>query len=271
MTLYRNPREEAEMAEMELEETQENEVNEIMSQEPTSVEDATFKKRYGDLRAHADRQAREAKERIAALEARVEAAARGQIKPPKSKEEVSAWAKEYPEFAGILETIVSDRIAEGLRESNGKLANIELRQKELDAQEAFLALQKLHPDLDKLLAKDSKFRKWLATQTPKIKSKMDSFDVDEASLVINLYKSQKKSTNAQGANEVDDSIEAAKVVRGSTGTSELSDDFGDYLFSESQIERESRKNPRWFTNNEDKIMEALRKGKVYMDLSGGAR
>ncbi len=70
-----------------------------------SAEEKTFKKRYGDLRRHAQKQKAEFEKELADIRAQLAQTAQDQIKLPKSEEEIDAWAKEYPDVAAIVETI----------------------------------------------------------------------------------------------------------------------------------------------------------------------
>ena len=81
-------------------------------QEPTSAEEKTFKKRYSDLRRHQQKQADELKAKITDLERQLSEAARKEMKLPKSEEEIEAWTKEYPDVAGIVETIATKKAQE---------------------------------------------------------------------------------------------------------------------------------------------------------------
>lgn len=266
MVKYRNPQKEFETQEVE-----ELEREEGLLREPAGTADEeVWKKRYADQQRYLSQVKNDFKARQDDLERKLDQALKGQIKAPKTDEDVEQWMSQYPEFAGILETILQKRIREATSTTDQKLSAIEHRQKELDVKEAFIELRRQHPDIDKLLAKDSEFRKWLEKSPQKYKDKMNSLDVDEASLVINVFKSQKKSTKSK----VDDDdffvSDAAKVVRPSTVT-EPDADAGDYEYTESQIERESKRNRKWYSNNEEKIMDAHRRGKVLFDVSGGAR
>ena len=267
MALYRNAREEAEMEEVEAYEQEE----EVMAVEPVTVEEAMWKKRYADLRRHSEQIKAEAKAEAEALKSRYEQLARGQVKLPKSEEDVVEWMGKYPEFAGILETIVSKRVEDGTRDAKRRLAELETKQQELTVQEAVMKLKKRHPDFDELRNSED-FWAWLDKQSGRDKAAiLEDLDVDNAAFVLDKYKSQKKKVKTRDEDDTNFEKEAAKVVRSGRGTQEISDDFGDYLFSESQIERESKRNPRWFDANEEKIMDAMRKGKIYMDITGGAR
>jgi hypothetical protein len=263
MTKYRNPRIEAEMADQEVIEQEEK----LMAEPATSTAEEIWKKRYGDLRRYTDNLQKDNSGRINDLEAKLDKALRGQLKAPKSDEDVEAWAREYPEFAGILESLVQKRIREATSRTEEKFAQVELRQKELDAQEAFIRLEKLHPDLDSLLAKDSDFRQWLSQQPEKYQNKMNGLDVDEASLVISKYKAENKKSTKSKVDDEDFYSNAAKVVK-RTVVEEPDADAGDYEFTESQIQKMDSKT---FERNEDAIMDAQRRGKILFDLSGGAR
>jgi replicative superfamily II helicase len=267
MTKYRNPRHEQEN--LELEEAEQEMA--FMAEPAASADDEVWKKRYGDLRRHSDGEIKKAKDRMTELENKLNQALRGQLKAPKSDEDIESWMKEYPEFSGILEAIVQKRIREATSQTEEKISKFEFKQKELDAKEAFMELRTLHPDLNELLGKDSEFRKWLEKQPQKIRDKMNGLDVDEADLVIRAYKSEKNPKKSKVDDEGFDVRGAAKAVRTPATGNELVDDFGDYEFTESQIEKESSRNRRWFEQNEAKIAEAARKGKILYDISGGAR
>lgn len=265
MTKYRNPREEAELLEQEIIDKEDK----LMKEPAATVEEETWKKRYGDQRRYLDQIRTEGQQRIAELEAKLDQALRGQIKAPKSKDEVAAWEKEYPEFASILETIVSDRIARATKSTTEELSRIQERQRDLEVEEAKLALKKLHPDCEALF-KDQKFKDWLLEQDEEIQNAiLHDINVKKASFVLNMYK-QEKGVKKSKVDDDTNPRDAAKVVATSNAFDPI-DDHGDFDFSESQIERESKADRRWFDRNEEKIMTALRKGRVLMDISGGAR
>lgn len=263
MTKYRNPRKELESLETEALEALEREY-----QEPAAtVEEEIWKKRAGDKDRYINQIKSESKAEIETLKQKLDQALRGQIKPPKSDDEIEAWTKEYPEFASILETIVQKRIEESTSTTRKTIEELSVQQKQLEVEKALVALRKLHPDFDKL-AKDEAFHTWLKTQKQKYQDAIyRSLDVDEADFVINMYKNKGKSSKVE---EEFDGRGAAEAVRSSRAVEEPSFG-GDYEFSESQVERESKNNRRWYEQNETKIMDAMRKGKFNYDLTGGAR
>lgn len=265
MTKYKNPRHELESQAVEEIEALEKEMREPAA----TVEETVWKKRYGDLRSHTDSIKKETESRITELEGKLEQALRGQLKAPKSDDEIEAWMKEYPEFASILETIVRKRIDESTSKTKKKLEELEQKESRVEAEKAILALKKIHPDLDEL-TRSEEFHKWLTTQRKKYQDAIySSLDVDEADFVISKYKAEKGKSSKVDDNGEDFSS-AAKVVRNSNVVEEPAS-FGDYEFSESQVEKLSKSNRRWYEQNEAKIIQAMQKGKFLYDLSGGAR
>lgn len=264
MVKYRNPRHEQENLETEFVEQE----MEILKEPANNVEEELWKKRYSDLRKHQTKTADEFKNQVTELERKLELALRGQIKAPKSDEEIESWMKEYPEFASILETIVQKRIHEATSKTESELSNIREEQKKIDRERAVLELRKLHPDFEKLV-KDQGFHEWLAKQSQKHQDAIyRGLDVEDAAFVIDKYKAQNGS-KSQG-DEDPNMNDVAKVVKSSSSREPI-ENFGDYDYTESEIEKKSRSNAKWFEQNEEKIMTALRKGRVLMDLSGGAR
>lgn len=267
MTKYRNPRKELEMLEVDELEAQEA----VLAEPAKSVEEEVWKKRYADQQRYLTQVKNESKSRLEEVERKLDQALRGQLKAPKSDSEVETWMKEYPEFAGILETIVQKRISEATSTTKQKLTEIEGQQKELEAEKSILALKKLHPDLDEL-TRSADFHDWLGKQRQKYQDAIyKSLDVDEADFVISKYKTEAgKTPKSQGDDGTLTRKDAAKVVRNSSIVEEPTDG-GDYEFTESQVERESKRNRKWYDANEDKILDAMRRGKFNYDLSGGAR
>ena len=86
-----------------------------------SAEEKSFKKRYGDLRRHMQDKEKEWNEKLEALEARSK---REGIVPPKSDEDIEKWASEYPDVAGIVETIVVRLQLKKLKRCLTKLSHV---------------------------------------------------------------------------------------------------------------------------------------------------
>jgi len=261
MTRYRNPKIEAEMNADEVE----KEIEEVLARPAETVEDETFKKRYGDLRRHMQEKEAERQRELEELKRQLHAAQTGQIRMPASEDEVEEWSKQYPEFRSRLDTIISKEVKKAVGTLQGELSRLKERDEEVEKEKAFLALKKRHPDVEDLFKKNSDFHKWLSAQSERDQAAIyRSLDVDDASFVIEKYKLQAKKSPSKVE---DDRPAAARVVRTASEPT-IPSSIGDYEFSESMIENMST---REYEANETKIMDAIRKGKFLYDLSGGAR
>ena len=65
--------------------------------------------------------------------------------PPKSKEELEAWRKEYPDVYDMVETIAMDKATTQLQIEN-KYKDLQLQQEQIAKEKAEVELLKLHPD-----------------------------------------------------------------------------------------------------------------------------
>ena len=77
--------------------------------EPADAEEASFKKRYGDLRRHSQQLMQQKDQQLAEVKNQLDSAAKGQIKFPKTDEEIDAWSRKYPDVAKIVDTIAQKR------------------------------------------------------------------------------------------------------------------------------------------------------------------
>ena len=76
-----------------------------------TAEEKNFKKRYGDLRRHVQEKEQEWKVKFEQLQSQLDKATKNELVLPKTEKEIEAWAKKYPDVAGIVEAI-ADRKAE---------------------------------------------------------------------------------------------------------------------------------------------------------------
>ena len=80
------------------------ETQEPAEPEPKTDEEASFKKRYGDLRRHSQTLMTQKDQEIAQLKQQLDTAAKGQIRFPKTDEEIEQWSQRYPDVAKIVDT-----------------------------------------------------------------------------------------------------------------------------------------------------------------------
>ena len=114
--------------------------------EPTSAEEKTFKKRYGDLRRHAQQKEADLQSQIDQLRTQLDESTKKQIKLPKSDEDIEAWTKQYPDIAAVVETIAIKKSREQAKALEDKIKQIDEMQVSATKERAEVELLKLHPD-----------------------------------------------------------------------------------------------------------------------------
>jgi len=245
---------------------QKGEVKEEVQEEaePTSAEEKTFKKRYGDLRRHSQQKETDLQEQINQLREQLDSATKKQIKLPKSDEDIEAWAKEYPDVAGIVETIAIKKSQEQSKELEDRIKKINEMQESATKEKAEVELLKLHPDFADI-REDDDFHNWAEEQPQWVQKALYENDNDamSASRAIDLYKSdrglgKKKSTSKDAAFATNTK---------STRTKPQTSDESSYL-KESQVQKMSANE---YEKRADEVMEAIRTGKFVYDVSGSAR
>lgn len=246
---------------------EENELKEIEEKVVETKEEETFKKRYADLRRHASQTEGNLKLRIDELEKQLKESSQQQFALPKTEEELEAFTKKYPDVVAIMEVIAAKRFSRDSEEVKSKMQNLEEEAARLKRQNAYAKLLELHPDFDDLRSNPD-FIDWVDTYRNEwVRQAMRGFDPYAAADAINLYKqlngldkTEKKDDKAE------EKRKAAETVK-SKSNPDLTKKEDGFDFSESQIERETQKNPKWFEKNEEAIMESIRKGRFKYDLS----
>jgi hypothetical protein len=243
-------------------ETQELSDESDKKDETLSSEERTYKKRYSDLRDHLNKQSAEIKQLQSKLE---NAETSGTLRPPKSDEDIEAWANEFPDIAAIVETIASKKAEERFSGAEARLKEIDRISEEATRSKLEQEIRAIHPDFDELRDSDA-FHDWAKKEPKWVKDALYDNSEDPASVarVIDLYKmhngldtkSKKKATKA-----------AASAVVTKRSTKPDSNDTAGH-FSESQVHKMTAIE---YEKNSDAIMEAIRAGKFTYDMTGGAR
>jgi len=233
-------------------------------QEPTSAEEKTFKKRYSDLRRHQQKQADELKAKITDLERQLTEAARKEMKLPKSEEEIEAWTKEYPDVAGIVETIATKKAQEQSVALEERIKAIDEMHVSASKEKAEVELLKLHPDFSDIRESDS-FHEWANEQPKWVQDALydNETDARSAARAIDLYKADMKMSAPKSKDK-----DAAKSVAVKNARSKPQEDATASYLKESDVQKMSAKE---YEKKSDEIMEAIRSGKFIYDVSGSAR
>ena len=245
------------------EEKTEEKVEEAKPEVELSDEEKSFKTRYGDVRRHLAAKEKEYNAKIKELEDKL-----GQTEklvPPKSDDDIAAWAEKYPDVAGIVETIADKKAKQMFDKANLQIEELNKAKEEATRSRAENEIREAHSDFDKLRDSDE-FHNWVEEQPKWVQNALYENTDDAASVirVIDLYKVDNGLTRSDTKNKR--KAAASLVDRGSktkVDPTEMSD-----KIKESDIAKMSDVE---YAKHADKITEAHRSGKIIYDLSGNAR
>jgi len=233
--------------------------------EPTSAEEKTFKKRYGDLRRHAQKTEADLQKQIDELRTQLEASTKKEIQYPKSESELESWMEKYPDVAQIVETIAMKKAHEQASEFESKFKAIDEMKLEAQREKAEAELMQVHPDFEQIRETDE-FHNWVEEQPKWVQDALYDNDNDakSAARAIDLYKAdmgigKKKSTKDR---------DAASAVGTRSGRSAPEGDESKSYIKESDV---NRMTAQQYEAKQEEIAEAIRTGKFIYDLSGSAR
>ena len=265
MRYRKNTVEEDEQEIQELEKARAGEEEEV-EKEPDHPEEKTFKKRYGDLRRHTQKNEHELKGRIEALEAQLSDATKKEIKLPKSDEEIEMWAREYPDIAAIVETIALKKSKEQQMEIEQQLSNIHQLQEQTNLEKAEVELLNIHPDFTEIRDQDE-FHDWAEDQPKWVQDALyeNRNDARSAARAIDLYKADMGITTKKKSNS---NKEAARSVNTRSSRSVPDSDGSSGSIKESDVQAMSVEE---YDANKDQIMASIRSGKFIYDVSGSQR
>ena len=244
------------------------EQEEAEATEALAPEEKTFKKRYGDLRRHAQQKEQDMRNQIRQLEEQLSSATKEGIKLPKSDEEISEWSKQYPDVAKIVETIATKKAQELDSSIEKRLQNIAEREVESNRQRAEVELLQLHPDFDEIRNSEN-FHSWVQEQPAWVQQALYENDNDakSAARAIDLYKidtdmAGKKAKQPKGNKD------AAKSVTTKASNAKPQTDESSMQIKESDVDKMSAQE---YEKHSEEIMDAIRSGNFIYDLSVSAR
>lgn len=233
--------------------------------EPEGAEEKTFKKRYGDLRRHAQKKETELQDQIDELRTQLEASTKKEIKYPKSEAELESWMKQYPDVAQIVETIAMKKAREQASEFESKFKEIDEMKSEALREKAEAELIRLHPDFVEIRDSDE-FHNWVEEQPKWVMDALYDNDTDaiSASRAVDLYKADmgiktKKSSSSK---------EAAKAVGTRSERNTPEQDGKGKILRESEVNKWSADE---FERRREEVLQAQREDRFILDMSGGAR
>ena len=183
-----------------------------IAERPAKAEDRVFKKRYDDLKKHYDSTLNKHKDEVRTLRTQLESSTK-QFVPPKSKSELEAWRKEYPDVYEMVETIAMNKATTRTAELEDKYKNLQNQQEQIAKEKAEVELLKLHPDFSEIRSQD-KFHEWAANQDPTIQGWLyeNTSNATLAARAIDLYKMDSGQSKLTKKEEKDVKKEAAKAI-----------------------------------------------------------
>jgi hypothetical protein len=231
-------------------------------EEALSAEERTYKKRYGDLRIHLNKQAEELKEIKAQLE---KAKTSGPVRAPSSDEDIEAWTKKYPDIASLVETIAAKKADEKFAKADKRLQEIDKLNADTQRSKAENEIRTAHADFDELRDSDD-FHNWANEQPKWVQDALYENQDDPQSVVrvIDLFKIDNDMDTKSRKRSTKDAASQVKTKR----TTKIDNEGVAGQILESQVQKMSAKE---YEAKSDDIMEAIRSGKFVYDISGAAR
>ena len=218
-----------------------------------------YKKRYDDLKRYYDRKLGEwtSKENDLKTQLREN---RPKYTPPKSKEELDSFKKDYPDIYGVVETVSHLQSENQMQNLQEEVDSLKKQNQALAQREAQLELGRLHPDFSEIKESDD-FHNWADSQPMEIKSWIyeNNSDGKLAARAIDLYKKDrglglnkktemKTTTQNQGADLLVKTNEQVQVPQSN-----------EVVFNRSDIANMSDEE---FMQYEKDIVKAQREGRV---------
>ena len=241
------------------------EAEDIAETESLAPEEKTFKKRYGDLRRHAQEKEKSYQDEIFKLKQQLTQTAAQEIKLPKSDEEINEWAKEYPDVAKIVESIATKKAKELDSSLEERMKLIAEREAQSTRAMAEAELMRIHPDFE-TIRNDQEFHDWVEIQPRWVQQALyeNESDSKSAARAIDLYKVDMGITSTP-KKKADSSKDAAKAVtRGSSNTPSATKSGQANQIKESDV---AKMKPHEFEKNEEKIKEAIASGNFIYDMT----
>jgi len=228
------------------------------TERPENAEERVFKKRYDDLKRHYDSTLGKHKDEVRTLRTQLEQSSK-QFVPPKSKDELESWRKEYPDVYDMVETIAMNKADTRAKEMETKYQNLQVQQEQINREKAEVELLQEHPDYKDIRSKDE-FHDWAAKQDPVIQGWLyeNASNASLAGRAIDLYKMDKGVSKLSKKQETAVKKEAAKAITKTAKATE-SELPKKKVWSNAAIAKMS---VREYAKYEEEIDKAVREGRI---------
>jgi len=228
------------------------------TERPENAEERVFKKRYDDLKRHYDSTLGKHKDEVRTLRTQLEQSTK-QFVPPKSKDELESWRKEYPDVYEMVETIAMNKADSRAKEMETKYQNLQVQQEQIAKEKAEVELLKMHPDFKDLRSKED-FHQWAAKQDPVIQDWLyeNTSNALLTGRALDLYKMDRGLGKYSKKEQNDAKKEAAKAIS-KTKKAEASDAPIKKVWSNAEI---SKMSVNEYEKYEEEIDRAVREGRI---------
>lgn len=233
--------------------------------EPTG-EDASWKKRYADLRRHEQKKDEKYQGEIKTLQEQVSQLTQASNQPmPKTKEEFLQWKEKYPDIAAFIEIIADEKAAARESKINKKLETVTTELQETKKDKSKAKLQALIPDLDiDTITENKEFLVWYTKQPKFVQDIIESSDdPEEVAYYLNLFKVSANTNAPKTPNSKPNKLGALDVTVKNSGSAPDRASRS-YKYTTSQIQAMK---PHEYAKHEKDIDEAERQGLIYDDMA----
>ena len=229
------------------------------TERPENAEERVFKKRYDDLKRHYDSTLGKHKDEVHTLRTQLEQSTK-QFVPPKSKDELDSWKKEYPDVYDMVETIAMNKADSRAKEMEDKYKVLQSQQEQISKEKAEVELLKLHPDFSEIRQKDE-FHDWATKQDPVIQDWLyeNTSNANLAGRAIDLYKMDKGIGKYSNKQEKDIKKEASKAVSKTRKAESTEGAKPKKIWSNAEI---SKMSVNEYAKYEEEIDKAVREGRI---------
>ena len=195
------------------------------------------------------------------MKSQLDLASRNELVLPKSDSDIEAWAKKYPDVAGIVEAIADRKAAERSGDLDNRLKEIEKLRTQATKEKAEVELMKLHPDFSEI-REDNAFHDWAEEQPKWVQDALyeNTDDARSVARVIDLYKQDKGIAKLKVKNDDKAAASSVSTRRGATAEPDQSSNY----LTESAVNKMSSKE---YDKRQEEILEAMRTGKFIYDMS----
>ena len=228
------------------------------TERPENAEERVFKKRYDDLKRHYDSTLGKHKDEVYTLRTQLEQSSK-QFVPPKSKDELESWRKEYPDVYDMVETIAMNKADTRAKEMETKYQNLQVQQEQINREKAEVELLQVHPDYKDIRSNDE-FHEWAARQDPVIQGWLyeNTANASLAGRAIDLYKMDKGVSKLSKKQETAVKKEAAKAITKTAKATETELP-KKKVWSNAEI---AKMNTREYAKHEKEIDNAIKEGRI---------